>query len=535
MPIEKIIAHQVTKTIGGKLVLNNINLSAANAQCIGIVGENGAGKSTLLRLLAGLTTPDSGTVMIPKNIGFLQQTSAYPPTYSLQTVIDDALAEARAAALQLEQLSIAISQGDGDATLFTEYSQCLEWAEYCDLWNADRRAEDVLRGFQLDHIAHTRRVDALSGGQVARLSLAALLIRQPAALLLDEPTNHLDDEAIEFLEAWLKNFRGPLVLASHDRVFLDTICTHIIDLDPGRQGAMHYTGNYSSYLEIKQRERFSWEQQFRAEQKQLKELQQAVSIKARTLSHSKTRKDNNKLSYNSAGERIQKQIARRVQNAQLRLDTLRNNQVKKPPASVKFSAPLTMPFDQSKIILSLKDVHMKDRLLIEEYHILANEKWLILGSNGAGKSSLLHLLAGLATPDNGTAYKAPNLCCKLLKQETRFRNLQLTPRRLYAQYAPSDAPPLQELGLLPSQAWDIPIGKLSLGQQKRLALAMIISKPPHVLLLDEPTNHIALSLVQELEEAFHTSAGAIIIASHDRWLRRRWQGKRLTLEQGKIS
>jgi macrolide transport system ATP-binding/permease protein len=519
-----LLARDLGKVYEERLVLDGVFLAASPGQRLGLVGENGVGKSTLLRLLAGAEEPDNGEIVRPPDCGFLTQELPYGLGQSVQDVVDDALAEIRVAEQRLAQLGDQLD----DPEALAEYGDVLEWAQAHDIWDADRRAALTLEGLGLAHIGTDRLLGSLSGGQRSRLSLAALLIRQPNALLLDEPTNHLDDDAMVFLEGQLNRLPGVVVLASHDRVFLDAVCTAIVDLDPSRDGTTLYGGAYTDYLDAKRAERARWEQQYKTEQDELKQLKHAVAVTARGVAHNRASRDNDKMGYNFFGGRVQKQISRRVRNAQHRLDDLTRTQIRKPPAPLRFSADLTAAPSTEKLALSLRHIRVDGRLDIGNLDVETGDRLMITGSNGAGKSTLLHVLAGRLAPDDGEVRRAHGVRVGLLEQDVVFAEPTKTARQLY-----SGSAPLSELGLLAPKDLDRPVNHLSVGQRRRLALAMLIGKPLDVLLLDEPTNHLSLSLVEELEEALRSAPGAVVIASHDRWLRSSWDGAELVLREGR--
>ncbi|HEX8866881.1 MAG TPA: ATP-binding cassette domain-containing protein, partial [Lentzea sp.] len=477
----------------------------------------------------GVEEPDDGVVQRPADCGFLWQELPFRAGAVVQDVLDDALAEIRAAAARLDELSLTL---DSPAAL-AEYGDLLEWAQDHDLWDADRRAELVLAGLGLSDVEGARPLDTLSGGQRSRVALAALLIRQPRALLLDEPTNHLDDEAVSFLEQLLSRLPGTVVVASHDRVFLDEVCTDIVDLDPARDGVTRYGGTYTDYLEAKRLERVRWEQQFAQEQDELASLRVSVEVTAHQVNHQRVMKDNNKVAYDRHGGRVQKQISRRVRNAQQRLDELTRTQVRRPPAPLRFNGAMTGEVRLGQFALSLRDVRLSGRLDIGRLDVPASSRLMITGPNGAGKSTLLRILAGALTPDAGDVRRARGVRVGLLEQDVVFPDLSRSARQLYAQV--SSPIPLSQLGLLASGDLDRPVGELSIGQRRRVALALLIARPPDVLLLDEPTNHLSLSLASELEDALQAAPGAVVIASHDRWLRRNWEGPELALRSGRVA
>jgi macrolide transport system ATP-binding/permease protein len=521
-----LLARDLYKVYGDRRVLDGVSLTASPGQRLGLVGENGVGKSTLLRLLAGLEEPDDGEITRPADCGFLAQELPHPLHRSVADVVDDALADIRAAERRLAHLMSHLD----DPESLAEYGEVLEWAQAHDLWDADRRAELVLDGLGLAGVAPERSLGSLSGGQRSRLGLAALLIRQPRALLLDEPTNHLDDEAMVFLESQLRRLPGVVVLASHDRVFLDAVCTDILDLDPARGGVTRYGGAYSDYLVAKRAERARWQQQYESEQDELKQLKHSVAVTARIVGYNRAPRDNEKMGYDRTGGRVEKQISRRVRNAQLRLDELTRSQVRKPPSPLRFSAAVTAAPAPDKLALSVREVRIDGRLDIEHLDVTSSDRLMISGLNGAGKSTLLGVLAGRLTPDHGEVRRARGVRVGLLDQDVVFAEPGKSARQLYSGVAP-----LGDLGLVAPRDLDRPVGHLSVGQRRRLALAMLIGDPPDVLLLDEPTNHLSLSLVEELEEALRSAPGAIVVASHDRWLRRTWDGAELVLREGQVA
>ncbi|WP_017574689.1 ABC-F family ATP-binding cassette domain-containing protein [Nocardiopsis kunsanensis] len=529
-------ARDLSRSYGGHVVLDGVGLDVAPGQRLGLVGENGAGKSTLLRLLAGVEEPDAGNIERPDDTGFLHQELPYGAEATLGGVVDDALAPAREVERRLALSAEAVDTGPGDDRALAEYADLLADAERLEVWDADRRAGLVVAGLGLDGLDAGRTVARMSGGQRARLALAALLIRRPRALLLDEPTNHLDDSALEFFEGYLRDLPGLVVLASHDRVFLDAVCTGLVDLDPAVDGPVHYGGAYTYYLREKQVERERWQQRHEYEQDRLKALRESVRTTARRVGHNRRPKDNEKMNYDASGERVQQQVSRRVRDARGRLAELEREQVRKPPRKLSFSGQLTArPATAGDQALMLRGVEVPGRLRLAHLDVPADGRLLVTGPNGAGKSTLLYTLARRLTPAEGEVSWARGTTAALLEQDVRFADPERTPRSLYdaLNAGRTDAPRLVDLGLVAPRDQDRPVGLLSTGQRRRLALAMLVGRAPDVLLLDEPTNHLSLSLAEELEEALGTAPGAVVVASHDRWLRRNWEGRQLHLVGGR--
>jgi len=528
-------ARDLARVYGDHVVFDGVGLDVAPGQRLGLVGENGAGKSTLLRLLSGEEEPDAGRVERPDDTGFLCQELPHHPETTLAQVMEEALAPAREVERRLTRSAAALDAAPGDAGVLAAYAQALADAERGEVWDAGRRAELVVAGLGLGGVEPRRRVGRMSGGQRGRLGLAALLVRRPRALLLDEPTNHLDDQALEFLEGFLRGLPGVVVLASHDRVFLDAVCTGLLDLDPAIEGPTYYGGAYSFYLEEKRLERERWEQRYQREQSDLKGLREAVRTTSRQVSHHRAPRDNAKMAYDFSGGRVEKQVSRRVRNARARLDELERDQVRRPPRPLAFSAPLTRaPGEADGNAITLRDVVVPGRLRLEHLDLPPDGRLLVTGPNGAGKSTLLYALGRRLRPETGQVLWRRGVTVALLEQDAVFSAPERTPRGLYDGLNASlpDAPRLTDLGLVAPRDLDRPVGLLSVGQRRRLALAMLIGHSPDVLLLDEPTNHLSLALAEELEEALGTAPGAVVVASHDRWLRRNWSWSELRLVDG---
>jgi macrolide transport system ATP-binding/permease protein len=544
MSVSPLLAHDLVRTLGSRRVLDGVSLVAAPGRRIGLIGENGTGKTTLLRLLAGVDLPDSGSVVRPASLGFLHQELPFPVTATLSDVLDDALREAREAVAELDRLAALIAAGPVGPTdagpaasdrALADYGTWLDRAEELAAWDADRRGTLVLAGLGLGHLTPARTVGSLSGGERGRLALAALLIRRPAALLLDEPTNHLDDAAAAFLEEELRGLPGVVVVASHDRAFLDAACTDLIDLDPATDGPTRYGGGYTDYQAAKRAERDRWERRFEEEQEELASLRIASAVTAQQVAHGRAPRDSEKMGYGHTAGRVQQQISRRVRNASRRLAELERAQVRKPPKPLRFHPSALAAPSASGLLAALRDVRVPGRLTLPRLDVSAGDRLLVTGPNGAGKSTLLALLAGTLgdVVVHGEVERRRGLRVALLTQDTVFDRPGMTSGDLYREVLGPDraeAVPLGSLGLLPARARTLPVGELSVGQRRRLALALVIADPPELLLLDEPTNHLSPRLADELEDALATPGpGAVVVASHDRWLRARWPGREIRI------
>ncbi len=519
----------LSKAFGPVQVFDDVSLVAAPGHRLGIVGENGAGKSTLLAILCGTLEADLGDVHRPAGVGYLHQEFPFPPDTDVATVIEAALAPARAIEAELSAAASALGDVD-DAGASRRYELALAAAERADVWNADHRADEVVTGLGLQRVDPGRTIGSLSGGERTRLELATLLIAHPPAMVLDEPTNHLDDEAIDFLTRFLVAFPGPVVTASHDRLFLEQVCTGIVDLDGGRDGAARtYGGSFERYLDLKAKERARWAQQYADEQDQLDRLRHDITHVAPNVAHNAPRTDNDKFIHHFKGGRVNNQISRRLRNARERLDELEERQVRRPPVALHFEAPTTTGTQSFEPLIGAVGVSVEHRLARVDVAVDAQTRLLVTGANGVGKSTLLAALARRTPTTTGTVTWRKGLRIGYLPQDVVFDDPDLTAERAFDAVARGVT--LTDLGLLSGSDLSRPLGQLSVGQRRRVALGCIVANRPHVLVMDEPTNHLSLTLAEELEEALMTTLGAVIVASHDRWLRRRWDGDELRLER----
>jgi macrolide transport system ATP-binding/permease protein len=339
-------------------------------------------------------------------------------------------------------------------------------------------------------------------------------------VLLDEPTNHLDDQAVSLLEEFVTSLPGVTVVASHDRAFLDAVCGAIVDLDPGGQ---RFTGGYTEYLNEKRAARRRWQEAFEAQQDELDELRRAAATTARAVApHNRPPRDGDKFIHHFKGQNVARAVSRRVKDAERRIEVLERDRIPKPPAPFSFRGVLAPMRRTTGVVVVARDLELAGRLDLPRLDVPAGGRLLVTGANGSGKSTLLKLMAGELEPTAGSLTVAAHRVGHL-PQDVVFSRPDRTAAEVYAAATGSPVP-LADLGLLHPREAHRPVGVLSTGQQRRLGLAVLVARRPDLLLLDEPTNHIALALADELEESLRRFPGTVVVASHDRWLRRRWTG-----------
>ncbi len=531
-----LVAHDIGRAFGDRVVLDGVDLVANPGQPVGLVGENGAGKSTLMRILAGVDEADSGTVSCPEDIAYLGQEPEFAPGATVGDVLAEVLAPLHDAVARLESLAGLLGETTDAADrpdVAEEYADLLSWAEHHDAWDADRRAEVAAAQLGVGHLPHDRPVAELSGGERTRLALAAIIVRRPDCVLLDEPTNHLDDEAMAHIEDFVVSSPGVVVVASHDRVFLDRTAAVVVDLDPSHfgidgEGGSRFSGDFTAYLTARRKARRRWEEAFLAQREELNALRLAEKTTARTVAHDRGPRDNDKHIDNFKGAKVQRTISRRVHDVQRRIEVLERAQIPKPPRPLTFGGRLA----EGPGSVLVRDLVVPGRVEVPGLAVKPGEHLLVTGPNGSGKSTLLAVLAGELEPAGGhVQVRAKRI--GYLPQDVTFDRPGRTAHEVYAAYVASagapDAPPLGDLGLLHPRELGKPVAVLSVGQQRRLALALVVALQPDLLLLDEPTNHISLALAADLEEALGRSSGTVVVTSHDRWLRRRWTGPVLPL------
>ncbi|MGF6833499.1 macrolide transport system ATP-binding/permease protein [Paenarthrobacter sp. TE4293] len=518
----------VTHGYGDRELLNNVDLVIHHGEHVAIVGENGAGKSTLLRLLSGVETPDDGAAGLSGNpgyrVGYLAQTHGFSESLTVGEAIDSSLASLRSLEARILELESGLADADTEdlelyGSLQTEYQLREGYA-------AESRVEAALDKLGLGGLDRRRALGSLSGGEQERVALACLLADPAEALLLDEPTNHLDANGTAWLESRLAAHRGTVVVVWHDRVLLRKVATTIIEVDADRRSVNRYGNGYEGYLREKAAERARWIQQY----DNWLDAMAAERLQAATIADRMgygRKRDNDKMAFGFKAGTWQSAATSKVRNAQERLRRLEENPIDKPPVPLKLAAPLraeavgTQAVEAAATALEAHGVSVTGRLQPTDLRVETGQKVLITGPNGAGKSTLLSVLTGNLEPAAGSVTVHGSVGYLQQELDVPARpGLRLLPAFAAGLGGNIDehAEGLLRLGLFRPAEFHVPVGGLSAGQQRRLALARLLLGGYQTMIVDEPTNHLAPVLVEQLEGALASFAGTLVIVSHDRAL-----------------
>ena len=539
-----ITLNDLTFSYTAEPLLDRITLHIGDGERACLVGPNGCGKSTMLRILAGHVTPDRGSATIDGVPAGAPPRLPDVVTFSgsVEEYLNAALAPLRDLVTRFDDVAIALAEAPDAPGLAHEYDTLLARMTAADVWSLDARADETLAGLGLAQLAGSgrgRQMGTLSPGQRTRVALAAVLLARPSVLLLDEPTNHLDDDAVRYLTGVLWEWSGPVLIASHDRAFIDDVATVIYDLNTaswqavatadgaGRlPGAYRCSGGYADFLAAKDRAR--------ASHGELHAGQQAAksSVRAHRESSRRIARGGARL---AAAEGVSKKFfsdraaataVRRTRNDDRRLEALAEKEVRKP-RRYALRMDLADAPDRAGLAISARSAAVAGRLAPVTLDLSYGEHLLVTGGNGAGKSTLIDWIVTGQPPAGARASGSVS----------RARGLAAVPQRLPRL---GDAGFTEDVwrggvgeigtGVIHPSMWVTPIPELSAGNRRRAQLALVAAGDPEILLVDEPTNYLDLDTVEALEDALQGWNGTLVVASHDRWLIEHWRGRRLHLE-----
>ena len=526
-----IALSEVSLSRGALRVLSDVDLAISATSRVALVGENGRGKTTLLHVLAGLLEPDSGTVERAGSCALAEQEFVTAGRRTVGDAVHEAVAESVAALRALDEATADLAASADGAD--ERYAAALALVDSLDAWDAERRVRIALEALDAS-FAWDRRLDTLSVGQRYRVRLACLLGGSADILLLDEPTNHLDQAGLAFLTAQLRARSGGVVVVTHDRALLADVIDTIVDLDPSLDDRPRvYGGGLEGYRAGRRTERARWEQEHARQAATHAQLTQDLADAQSRLSTGwRPPKGTGKHQRATRAPALVRNVHRRqeaLEAASVPIPT--------PPRALRFPQ---LPAHGGAVMIELAQVCVDERLAVPiSVDVRGGTKLVVHGPNGAGKSTLLALMAGELSPTTGTARRSQSVRIGFLRQEVDLP-ANARAHELFEQHVgrlvstaairSAQAIGLGSLGLLQPRESSKRIGELSMGQVRRLALAMMLAARPHVLLLDEPTNHLSMTLVDELTHAINTTPAAVVVSTHDRQLLRDLAGwERITL------
>lgn len=499
------------KYFNGQALLKDINFTVEDREAVGLIGINGCGKSTLLNIITGSEgydkTPEGlGSVNIAgkASIGFLRQNSGLNSELTIGEEMKNAFAPLLETLDKMKVLEKKMADGGDIDDISHEYAELSSYFEARDGYRIDVKIKQVLNGMGFGSTPTDRVISTLSGGEKTRLALAKLLLEEPNLLILDEPTNHLDFETLMWLEDYLKGYKGAIIIVSHDRYFLNKVCTRICEIEQGRLTS--YRGDYSSYLVQKKMNSERQLKEYEAQQKEIAKLEDYV---AKNLVRASTSK-----------------MAKSRQHMLDRIERIDKPLMYTKPPKIKLEYDIEPTKDIVRVVdcplIVGEGADKKELIKSLTMNVRRGEHVAIIGANGIGKTSILKLIQGIIPHEGGNISWGGNVKISYFEQEHAI----LDPHKTVLEEIMDRYPRLSEqqarsvLGavLLTGENVFKPISVLSGGERAKLCFAIMALNRGNVLVLDEPTNHLDLSTKEVLEDALAEFSGTIILVSHDRYL-----------------
>ena len=492
--------QELGKSFGERVILHGITASVEKEDRIGIIGENGAGKTTLIRMLCGEYTPDEGEMNIGDNvtIGYLEQNAHLDPALDVYSEMRTVYAPAIQAMEKMHILDQKLAADPANEAFLAEHGRMSAIVDAMDAYNMDVEIRKVLNGMDFGPATYEKSVGVLSGGELTRLRLAKLLLQKPDVLILDEPTNHLDFATMEWLESYLKEYRGAVLVVSHDRYFLDSICNRIWEVEQGTLIA--YKGNFSAYLPQKEMAVALQQKQHDADVAKAAKLEDYI---ARNLVRASTTK-----------------------MAQSRRKQLEKLEITEAPKTGHTEMNFRFEFDVAPYneVLITKQLHIeiggRDLLHSLDQIVYRGDKLVIAGPNGAGKSTLLQVLDGRRRPSSGLVRTGAGTKASIFEQQQIRRGGRVIDA-IWSKYPRfTELEVRSHLARFAFRGEDVfkPCDALSGGELARLRFAEMVLERPNLLFLDEPTNHLDIFTRESLTQALAEYEGTLLLVTHDRYL-----------------
>ncbi len=499
-------AQHIAKSFGVNAVLRDVSLTVQQGDRIGLVGVNGCGKSTLMRILAGLDAQDGGEISLVRGlrVGYLAQqnmvTSGETVWNELQKVYEQVFAMEKKLRELEDEMAHAHTDAQRFAQLSADYDRLTQRFDEADGYSWKSMVSGVLNGLGFKPAQYDQCVDSLSGGEQTRLCLARLLLQKPDLLLLDEPTNHLDMETLQWLENYLAAYKGSVLVISHDRYFLDHVCTGIVEILMG--ASEQYNGNYTRYIAQRQ-ERF--ESRMRAYEIQQKEIerQQAIIARYRMFNREKS--------------------IRAAESREKALDRMEKLEKPVDERAIRFSFEARRRTGEDVLQLTEISKSFGEKHLFHDLtlRVRAGDRVALIGPNGVGKSTLIKIIVGEEQPDTGFIRYGSNVDIGYYDQHQSTLHADKTALdEIWDRFPQMEQSNVRgALGMFLFTGDDVfkPIHTLSGGEKGRVALTALMLRKDNLLLLDEPTNHLDMDSREVLEDALTDFGGTIITVSHDRY------------------
>ena len=515
----------LSKAYGDDVILEDVSFVVNPDERVGLVGPNGCGKTTLLRIIVGQEQPDRGSVRFSPadvTVGYLAQALEFELGATVGDVMRQAVEGLREAERQVEALAqqMAIAQGDELAPTMDKYADALVRFEAAGGYRVPHEVDAILAGLGLDAVDQATLVAILSGGQKTRLGLACLLQARPQLLLLDEPTNHLDIEALEWLESFLADYDGAVIVVSHDRTFLDRTVHTILDLDPLTHTVTVYPGNYSQYWQAKERERGKHWAAYKDQQERIVRMEadiRGLATHARRIERGTTHFHYRK---------IAKGLARRAVVQKRRLERLLESEerIEKPKPTWQMKLAFSDTPISGKDVLLLEDLAMgyDGQPLFADVNLTLRrgERVVLVGPNGSGKTTLLRGIVGEVSPLAGRIRLGANVRVGHYSQEQEGLDEASNAFEEIRRVAPmgeTEARSFLHYFLFKGDDVFVPVGSLSFGERARLALAKLVAAGCNLLLLDEPINHLDIPSRERFEQGLAVFEGTVLAVVHDRY------------------
>ena len=506
-----------------KRILDGLSFQVDSGERVGLLGRNGAGKTTVFRMLTGELEPDEGEVQIAagRRVGLISQIPVYPEGYTVEDVLQTAFARMFRMKDEMDALALRMEQGDSGADTLRRYGELNAKFEGLGGWDTETAVNKVANGLSIPREMRQREFACLSGGEKTRVNLGRLILEDTDILLLDEPTNHLDLQATEWLEGYLRRFRGTVLTISHDRYFLDRTVTRIIEIQDGK--AEFYSGNYSFYAIEKERRYQERMKQYLKEQAKIAQLEKAAE-----QMHLWAFMGNDALH-------------KRAFSMEKRIERMRT--VSKPTKAKKMDARFASREFRGDEVLQLKGVSKSfgDRTLFSDVYLRVEggERIAFLGENGTGKTTLLNMIAGAEPVGSGIIRMGPAIRAAYLPQIIHFDHPErsLLDTMLYEKRNITPQTARNRLAAYQFQGEDVfkSVSVLSGGELSRLRLCMLMDEEINFLILDEPTNHLDIASREWIEEAVEAFDGTLLFVSHDRYFINRFATRVWELSDGTIN